>query len=189
MTLCIAAYCAIAMGYPGPYTDAPSIIATGTIERIYADVRPTSRPTYKPRRSVVLKPTATAYAASLPKPKAPFEALIGNRGLKLAKVDGDEVINRFTPGMTRILKDVQAKFGCKIEVQSGYRSPARNRAVGGVKRSYHMSGRAADIRVPCASKETLLKYLRSNPRVGGIGFYMAGGFIHADDGRRREWRY
>lgn len=187
--ICTAFFCATIMGYSGPYSNASTIVATGWIEAFVAQVMPTPRPEYKPRHRVALKPAVVAYAASLPKPKAPFEALIGNRSLKLIRVDGDEVINRFSPGMTRILRDVQSHFGRPVEIQSGYRSPARNRAVSGAKHSLHMQGRAADMRVPGVRREKLLAYLRSNRRVGGIGFYMAGGFIHADDGRRREWRY
>ena len=35
-----------------------------------------------------------------------------------------------------------------IIIGSGYRSPALNKAVGGVKNSQHMTGEAADIRIP-----------------------------------------
>jgi uncharacterized protein YcbK (DUF882 family) len=74
---------------------------------------------------------------------------------------------------------------------SGYRSPKTNamlrRNSGGVaKRSYHMLGRAADIRLPGVD----LKYLRKAAlalHAGGVGYYPRSGFIHVDTGRPRFW--
>ena len=43
---------------------------------------------------------------------------------------------------------IRAEFGYAIKVNSGYRTPSVNRAVGGALHSLHMQGRAADIR-PC----------------------------------------
>ncbi len=186
--ICTAFFCATFMGYPGPYMDLPSQHSV-TVAAIVAPAIPTARPAYKPRRSVPLKPTVVAYAASLPKPKAPFEALIGNRGLNLVKYDGNEVL-KFTPAMQRILRDIQNQWpGKAIEIQSAYRSRAYNASVRGAKGSQHMTGNAADLRVRGVKRETLLAYLKSNPRVGGLGWFMDGNFIHVDAGKKRNWRY
>ena len=45
-----------------------------------------------------------------------------------------------------ILNGLRARFGAPIYINSCYRSPDVNRAVGGVDNSYHLQGRAADIR-------------------------------------------
>lgn len=47
-----------------------------------------------------------------------------------------------------ILEPLRAFAGQPIIIGSGYRSPALNKAVGGVKNSQHMTGEAADIRLP-----------------------------------------
>lgn len=44
------------------------------------------------------------------------------------------------------LNYVREEFNAPILVNSAYRTPAVNRAVGGVRTSYHLQGRAADIR-------------------------------------------
>lgn len=46
----------------------------------------------------------------------------------------------------RYLNFVREKFGKSIIVNSAYRTEQVNKQVGGTKRSYHMQGRAADIR-------------------------------------------
>ena len=49
-------------------------------------------------------------------------------------------------GLYDLLEMLRAKFGKAIYINSGYRSPEHNAAVGGVKNSYHVQGMAADIR-------------------------------------------
>lgn len=47
-----------------------------------------------------------------------------------------------------------------INISSGYRCPALNRAVGGVTKSQHMKGEAADIRLPSiAIGRKMLEYI------------------------------
>lgn len=41
---------------------------------------------------------------------------------------------------------IREKFGKPIYINSAYRTPQVNKSVGGVKRSLHLQGRAADIR-------------------------------------------
>lgn len=49
--------------------------------------------------------------------------------------------------LARTLEQVRTLFGQPIHINSGYRCPALNRAVGGVKNSAHLLGLAADIRI------------------------------------------
>jgi len=44
-----------------------------------------------------------------------------------------------------LLEPIRSLLGCPLHVDSGYRSPALNAAIGGAAQSAHMSGRAADI--------------------------------------------
>lgn len=48
--------------------------------------------------------------------------------------------------LAQILEDIRDAFGAPIVVTSAFRTPMVNAAVGGVANSYHLSGRAADIR-------------------------------------------
>lgn len=56
-----------------------------------------------------------------------------------------ETIERLNTLMEQCLDKVREMWGKPIGVNSGYRSPELNRAVGGAKNSQHMRGEAADI--------------------------------------------
>lgn len=84
----------------------------------------------------------------------------------------------------------QKHNGC-YEVISGYRSPRTNeflrkRSSGVAKRSYHLEGRAIDIRLSTLSTRTLAR-LAMKYNDGGVGYYPKSDFIHIDTGRRRSW--
>lgn len=55
-----------------------------------------------------------------------------------------------------VLDPAREKLGKPIVVNSGYRCPKHNLAVGGVKNSQHMAGEAADI---CCEDNKLLKQI------------------------------
>lgn len=69
----------------------------------------------------------------------------------------------------QLLDPIRAAWGGPITVNSGYRSPALNKAVGGVSNSQHMKGEAADITVGSqeANKQLfdLIVELRQNGRI------------------------
>ena len=75
---------------------------------------------------------------------------------------------------------------------SGYRSPETNAALaaksnGGVaRRSLHMDGMAADIRLPGCALETLHRTAVAL-KAGGVGLYTRSDFMHVDTGRVRYW--
>ncbi|MBO5971621.1 MAG: hypothetical protein J6Q07_01250 [Alistipes sp.] len=56
-------------------------------------------------------------------------------------------IQQFIRATARILENVRSIFGRPIYVNSCYRSPLVNRAVGGSPSSHHLKGTAVDIRV------------------------------------------
>ena len=56
----------------------------------------------------------------------------------------DQISNLLCLGFK--LNDIREEFGNPIIVNSAFRSPKVNDAVGGVENSYHLLGRAADIR-------------------------------------------
>jgi len=76
-----------------------------------------------------------------------------------------------------------------IIINSGYRCPTHNKAVGGAKNSQHMYGKAADIRVKDMSPRTLEKFADTVFYNGGVG--MGGqNIVHVDTrGHKARWYY
>ena len=56
-----------------------------------------------------------------------------------------------------VLDPARERLGIPITVNSGYRCPAHNKAVGGVKNSQHLKGEAADI--TCADNKRLAEII------------------------------
>jgi uncharacterized protein YcbK (DUF882 family) len=90
----------------------------------------------------------------------------------------------------QILRDY---FNAPIRINSAYRSPSYNEAVGGSKNSQHMKGRAADIVVegytPDEVADTIDKLIFNGiMKEGGLGRY--NNFTHYDiRGYRARWNY
>ncbi|MGL4395855.1 MAG: YcbK family protein, partial [Hyphomicrobium sp.] len=87
-------------------------------------------------------------------------------------------------GLKSVIYSVAANFG-PVTVSSTCRSAGRNRAVGGARKSKHLSGNAADFRVH-GNIRGVYAYLRSTGGVGGLKHY-GGGLFHIDNGDRRTW--
>ena len=88
--------------------------------------------------------------------------------------------------LTVVLQCIREHFGKPVVITSGYRTAAHNAAVGGAKRSQHLLGRAADIRVEGVSVEDVAVYAESLlHNWGGVGRYpvkagRAKGWVHVD---------
>jgi uncharacterized protein YcbK (DUF882 family) len=85
----------------------------------------------------------------------------------------------------------QIKSRHAYQIISGYRSPATNEALrikttGVAKNSYHMRGKAIDIRLPGCELEKLHSAALAM-QAGGVGYYPVSDFIHVDIGPRRNW--
>lgn len=93
------------------------------------------------------------------------------------------------PSLVRMLKTVERRFGKRLIVTSGYRSPSYNRKVRGARRSMHMFCAAADVQVPGVSKWELAKFVRSLPGRGGVGTYCHTNSVHIDVGPERDWNW
>lgn len=77
-----------------------------------------------------------------------------------------------------------------IIINSGYRTPAYNKKIGGAKYSQHMQAKAADIRIkgftPKEIKSTIELLIKDGKmKDGGIGLYKT--FVHYDIGNKRRW--
>lgn len=77
----------------------------------------------------------------------------------------------------------RARLG-ELDIHSGYRTPAVNRAVHGAGDSFHLSASALDIGAADVARlgAEALRLGR-----GGVGLYPARGFIHVDSGPVRQW--
>lgn len=92
--------------------------------------------------------------------------------------DGSDEI-RIDPKLVDYLEKIRAHFGKPVRITSGYRSPAYNAKVGGVKNSYHLKGMAADIVIDGVKSKEVAQYAETIG-CGGIGWYEAKNFTHID---------
>lgn len=93
------------------------------------------------------------------------------------------------PSLVRMLKQIEQRFGKRIVVTSGYRSPEYNKRVRGARRSMHMYCAAADIQLEGVSKWDLATYVRTMPGRGGVGTYCHTNSVHVDVGPERDWNW
>ncbi len=82
--------------------------------------------------------------------------------------------------------------GAPFHIISGYRSPTTNARLrkqsrGVAKFSFHMLGRAIDVRLPGCSTHELRKACQ-DMHVGGVGYYPKSDFVHVDTGTVRNWQ-
>ena len=82
--------------------------------------------------------------------------------------------------MVDILQEIRNHFGKAVTVNSGYRCKTHNTAVGGARKSKHLSGMAADIVVSGIAPTEVAKYAESIG-VKGIGLYSWGCHIDSRD--------
>ena len=62
----------------------------------------------------------------------------------------------------KVLQPVRDHYGKGVKVNSGYRSPESNAAVGGSKTSDHCKGQAADIEIPGVANADLAQWIMDN---------------------------
>jgi uncharacterized protein YcbK (DUF882 family) len=103
-----------------------------------------------------------------------------------------ERVHRIDPELPDLLHELQSSLGgCCFDVLSGYRDPATN-AKGRrktrryAKNSYHLVGKAVDIRVAEVGLKDLRNRAMSLER-GGVGCYSRANYIHVDTGPMRRW--
>jgi len=78
-----------------------------------------------------------------------------------------------------------------IDIISGYRSPKTNqklrkRSRHVAKNSYHIKGKAVDIKIANRSSKQVYKAAKAL-KAGGVGYYPRSGFVHVDTGPVRHW--
>lgn len=92
--------------------------------------------------------------------------------------DGSQVVF-IDSYLVSILDILRNEVGKPVIINSGYRTPPRNKEVGGAKYSYHMRGMAADIRINgMSAKEIADKLNKIIPYECGIIVYNT--WVHID---------
>ena len=97
---------------------------------------------------------------------------------EFACLDGSDPIFIDTELVT-ILQKIRTHFGKAVTITSAYRTPPRNKSVGGTAYSMHLYGMAADIKIGGISPKRVAEYAEKLlPDRGGIGIYDT--FTHID---------
>lgn len=114
------------------------------------------------------------------------EALHFN-GSTYRKPENASVVNNIIK-IAGVMQVLRQRFGKPLIINSWYRDPATNRAVGGASRSQHMAGNAVDFSIPGMAPRDVYRALDSWwGNRGGLAY--GNGFTHIDLGGARRWTY
>ena len=102
---------------------------------------------------------------------------------ELASKDGANIV-LLHPALIIALQTIRDHVGKPIRVNSAFRSPAHNKAIGGASNSLHTLGLAADVVIDGMTPIEVAS-LASDMGLGGIKAYPT--FTHIDVGRHRTW--
>jgi uncharacterized protein YcbK (DUF882 family) len=102
---------------------------------------------------------------------------------ELASKDGANIV-LLHPALIIALQTIRDHVGKPIRVNSAFRSPTHNRAIGGASNSLHTLGLAADIVIDGMTPIEVAS-LANDMGLGGIKAYPT--FTHIDVGRHRTW--
>jgi uncharacterized protein YcbK (DUF882 family) len=103
-------------------------------------------------------------------------------------------IHAMDPQVIDLAHALSARFGGNqpVQVICGYRSPETNAALrdedpyGVAQFSYHLVGKAIDLRIPGVPLASLYRAALAL-RGGGVGYYPESNFVHVDVGPVRQW--
>ena len=108
--------------------------------------------------------------------------------------DGAEMPAEVLENVIKLAANIQIirdEIGCALHVNSAYRSPAHNKAIGGVKNSQHLLGKASDLTSRNHTPKQLYDVIESlikegKVSEGGLGLYNS--FVHYDiRGTKARW--
>ena len=119
------------------------------------------------------------------------------KNFKLSGLEfSDAIPPELVANAVELLKNLQVirdHFQRPIVIISGYRSPARNAAVGGADKSQHLEAKAADIKIAGIPTEEIYNRIdkliaQGLVKQGGLGKYIKSGFVHYDiRGSKARW--
>ena len=141
---------------------------------------------FNPRTKEVLETTFCDQDGYAPRALADIDYLM--RDLR------SEEIKSIDTRLVDLLYDIQTRLQLEepIHIISGYRSPATNERLrkqgwAASRNSYHLHGKAVDIRHPKTSTAGLRR-AAFELKQGGVGYYPRLNFVHLDMGPLRFWR-
>ena len=115
--------------------------------------------------------------------------------LDMDNTPGDEEIANLQALCENVLQVVRDAYGVGVKVNSGFRHPDVNAAVGGSKTSDHCKGMAADIEIPGVANADLAEWIVENLEFRQVilEFYTPGipdsGWVHVsynpDDNKKQ----
>jgi len=100
------------------------------------------------------------------------------------------------PQLLDFIADLRDRVGLPetvtFDILSGYRSPETNAKLARSNRyvareSWHMKGKAVDLRVPFVTGKAMAEIAKTMQR-GGVAFYPKSGHVHIDMGGVRTWQ-
>ena len=109
--------------------------------------------------------------------------------------DGAEMPAEVLENVIKLACNIQVirdKIGCPLHINSAYRSPNHNKAIGGVKNSKHLLGKASDLTSRNHTPKQLYDVIESLIKdgkisEGGLGLYNS--FVHYDiRGTKARWQ-
>ena len=106
-------------------------------------------------------------------------SLVLSRNFKLIEFackDGNDTVI-VHPALVDLVQKLRDYYGKPVSINSAYRTPSHNSAIGGAETSRHMFGFAADVSVFGVSPDTVATDVEAWG-VGGVGRYRT--FTHVD---------
>ncbi len=94
----------------------------------------------------------------------------------------------------KVVQPIRDHFGRPAVINSGYRGPKLNEAVGGSKTSQHCKGQAVDIEIPGVANYDIAKYIEDNLDFDQVilEFYTPGipdsGWVHVSYNNKGDQR-
>ncbi len=88
--------------------------------------------------------------------------------------------NECTQALVDALEQFRAAAGLPVQVNDAYRCPFHNKAVGGIDKSQHELGTAADISIVGLTGVDLERIARQCPLIKGIGRDDRNDYLHID---------
>ncbi len=112
---------------------------------------------------------------------------------RILRDHNDNSFHQIDPALVELMAQMRQTLGTRepLQIVSGYRSPHSNSVARRTdrrvaKNSFHMQGKAVDIRVQGYSLGKL-RQAATALRAGGVGTYPRRDFLHIDVGPLRSW--
>lgn len=93
--------------------------------------------------------------------------------------------NTVDAGLLSVLVKVRDHFGRKMTITSGCRCRVKNKAIGGAPSSWHLKGRAADVKIDGVAPQLVAEAAAQH---GAVGIKTYSTWTHIDTRNGRPWR-